>query len=291
MLIAVPPVFTDDGRRLWAARTGDGPLDVVVPNGAAWVEDLAPLWRTRTVLTYDLRNRGASDADAGGRGIPGDVDDLDAVRRGAAIEHMTIVAHSYVGVLALAYAMARPARVGRLVLIGAPGYGIGLGTPPPPDAVAREVFQAVGAVLRSLAGAAAQVRCEAVWRELARVFVAAPEHAARIRWGRCDLANERAFSACWSTVVEPSLQRLAFTASDLARVSCPVLVVHGDLDRSAAPTAGRAWAARLPDARLLAVPGVAHAPWLEAPDVVLPAIAAFLDGRWPDAALQVREDL
>jgi pimeloyl-ACP methyl ester carboxylesterase len=40
----------------------------------------------------------------------------------------------------------------------------------------------------------------------------------------------------------------------------------------------------LPDARLLTVENAAHAPWIEAPDVVQPAIQEFLDGRWPDRA-------
>lgn len=291
MTTALDALSTDDGLRLWATTLGEGPLDVVVPNGAGWAGDLAPLWHRRRALVYDLRNRGRSAADAApaaGRGVLQDVDDLEAVRRGAGLASMALVAHSYVAVVALAYAMAHPARVRRLVMLGSPGYGIGLGTPPPADAVAREVFAALGAA-RQAPAADPQARCEAVWGVLARLYVAAPEHAARIRWGRCDLANERAFAAYWTSVVEPSLGRLAFASADLARVTCPVLVVQGGRDRSADPAAGRAWAARLPEARLLALPGVAHAPWLEAPDVVLPALATFLDGDWPAAAHRIAD--
>ena len=39
-----------------------------------------------------------------------------------------------------------------------------------------------------------------------------------------------------------------------------------------------------PNARLLTLDGVAHAPWIERPAVVLDAIATFLDGAWPPAA-------
>ena len=42
----------------------------------------------------------------------------------------------------------------------------------------------------------------------------------------------------------------------------------------------------LPNARLLAVENVAHAPWIEAPERVLGPFD-FLDGNWPDAAQQV----
>lgn len=73
----------------------------------------------------------------------------------------------------------------------------------------------------------------------------------------------------------------------LRGITCPVLVVHGDRDRSAPYAAGRAWAERLPNARLLTVAGAAHAPWIEAPDKVVSAIDEFLDGGWPTAAERV----
>ena len=47
---------------IWRDETF-GPVAVVVPNGASYAHDLAPLWRTRAALVYDLRNRGASDAE------------------------------------------------------------------------------------------------------------------------------------------------------------------------------------------------------------------------------------
>lgn len=280
---------TDDGRRLWAATVGDGPLAVIVPNGASYAADLAPLWRGRAGLVYDLRNRGASETETDdarlSRGIAQDVDDLEAVRRQAGLEAIDLVAHSYVGVIAVAYAAAHPGRVRRLLLLGTPGYGIGLGAPPPPDAVALEVFEAMGGVLRDAApDADPQARCESLWRVLRRLYVAEAAHADRVGWGRCAHANERAFLAYWMTTLEPSLRQLTFTADVLARITCPVLVVHGDRDRSANPAAAREWAARLPQARLLMVPGVAHAPWLEAPDLVLPALATFLAGDWPAEA-------
>lgn len=283
---------TDDGRRLWAATIGHGPITTLVPNGATYAADLAPAWTGRSALVYDLRNRGASETETDearlARGIGQDVEDLEAVRRHAGLDAVDLLAHSYVGVIAVAYAVAHPTRVRRLVLLGTPGYGIGLGAPPPPDPVALEVFQALGAVLReSPPDADPQARCTAVWRVLRRLYVADPALADRLDWDRCAHPNERAFLTYWMTTLEPSLRQLTFTADDLARIHCPVLVIQGDRDRSADPAAARAWAARLPRARLLMVPGVAHAPWIEAPDVVLPAMATFLDGAWPPQAAAV----
>jgi hypothetical protein len=46
---------------------------------------------------------------------------------------------------------------------------------------------------------------------------------------------------------------------------------------------GREWASTLPNARLLTVENAAHAPWIEAPDLVFGSMSTFLDGAWPEA--------
>ncbi|WP_309890623.1 hypothetical protein [Archangium sp.] len=46
----------------------------------------------------------------------------------------------------------------------------------------------------------------------------------------------------------------------------------------------REWAASIPGARLLAIPGAGHAPHLERPDLFFPAVDAFLAGGWPEGA-------
>jgi pimeloyl-ACP methyl ester carboxylesterase len=155
---------------------------------------------------------------------------------------------------------------------------------PRPDAVAQAVFARLGALQQSPPPGDAEARCRAAWEALAPLYVADAALAPRIvPWGRCDRPNERSFMGYWSAHVEPSLGRDVPSDAGLARVSCPVLVVHGTADRSAPYPGGRAWVRRLPDARLLTVNDVAHAPWIERPGVV-DDIAAFLGGAWPAAA-------
>ena len=43
----------------------------------------------------------------------------------------------------------------------------------------------------------------------------------------------------------------------------------------------------LPNARLVTVENAAHAPWIEAPELVFGSIEKFLDGAWPPAARKV----
>jgi pimeloyl-ACP methyl ester carboxylesterase len=44
---------------------------------------------------------------------------------------------------------------------------------------------------------------------------------------------------------------------------------------------GRAWTASLPDARLVTVPGAAHAAWRDDPVTVFGAMRHFVRGEWP----------
>ena len=92
----------------------------------------------------------------------------------------------------------------------------------------------------------------------------------------------------WTTHLLPSIHSLSLTAEEMAKAKAPVLIVHGMKDRNAPYGAGRDWAMRLPDARLVTVQNAAHAPWIEAPELVFGSIRTFLDGAWPEAAEQVK---
>jgi pimeloyl-ACP methyl ester carboxylesterase len=66
-----------------------------------------------------------------------------------------------------------------------------------------------------------------------------------------------------------------------------VLTIHGTKDRNAPYGSGREWAALLSNARLLTIRGAAHQSFVEFPEIVFPAIRAFLSGAWPDAAEKI----
>src|SRR3954468_24047264 len=89
-----------DGIRLHWRSIGGGPL-VVIPNGDYLLDDLASLAERFTLLAYDPRHRGRSDAveDAPGLGIERDVGDLEGVRAAVGRERLTTLGHSYAGFL------------------------------------------------------------------------------------------------------------------------------------------------------------------------------------------------
>jgi pimeloyl-[acyl-carrier protein] methyl ester esterase len=65
----------------------------------------------------------------------------------------------------------------------------------------------------------------------------------------------------------------------LAGVDLPVLLLHGDADPICPIGASRALADAVPGARLQAVAGAGHAPFLTREDEVASALLAFLDRR------------
>jgi len=282
---------TKDGVRLFFQVTGNGERPLVIPNGFYLRGDFARLAQGRTLGVFDLRNRGKSDAvtdEAKLRaGILNDVDDLEALRHHLGFSQIDLLAHSYVATTVILYARLHPARVRRVVQIG----------PMPPDAarqypsqstatdtLAAEIFAALGELQKQRDATDAVLFCKQAWALLGRIYVMNPSDAGRAQWGRCELANERAFMKYWSQYLLPSIQKIRLDAEAVKGVQAPVLIVHGRQDRSSPYGGGREWARILPHARLLTVENAAHAPWVEAPELVVPAIEVFLRGAWPREA-------
>jgi proline iminopeptidase len=295
MQISTGYVTTQDGVRLYFEKLGSGPKAVIIPNGFCFLEDFRHLADWRTLIFYDVRNRGRSDTVSDpsklARGIQQDVDDLDAVRRhfGRHFPTMTqadVIGHSYIGLMVGLYAM-KYAEVGRVVQIG----------PAPPDAAKQypphlayvdatftEVMAEIGQVMKERPTGDPEEVCKKFWSVLRLIYVVNPADAERIDWGRCELPNERNLRPYWTGYLMPSIQSLNLTAEEMSKATAPVLIVHGDKDRSAPYGGGRDWAMRLPNARLVTVENAGHAPWIEAPELVFGSIKTFFDGAWPEAA-------
>ena len=287
-------VTTDDGVRLFFQKLGNGPRVVIIPNGIYLSEDFKSLADGRTLIFYDLRNRGRSDHVTDGtkiaKGIHHDVDDLEVVRRHFAIRNPTLIGHSYVGLMVALYAMKYPAGTGRVVQIGPiqpyagkeyPAHLTGA------DATLAEVLSMLTQLQKERQSEDPKEFCKKFWSVLRVIFVVNPADADKINWGRCDLPNELNFMKYWSETILPSIQSLNLTADEIAKVKTPVLTVHGTRDRSSPYGGGRDWALTLSNARLVTVENAAHAPWIEDPERVFGSIKTFLDGTWPEAAQKV----
>jgi proline iminopeptidase len=288
-------VTTDDGVRLFYRKVGSGPRAVLIPNGFYLFEDFEYLGKERTLVFFDLRNRGRSDQVSDGsrlaRGIHHDVDDMDTIRRHLGFERVGAIGHSYVGMTVVLYAVKYPDAVDRLVQIGAIAPSQSKVYPPHltnVDTTLRDTLARLAELEKERQLLDPKQLCQKFWSVLAPIYVADPADAHKIKWSRCDLPNELNFMKYWLEHLLPSIQKVNFTAEEAARVQSPVLTVHGTKDRSAPYGGGRDWASMLPNARLLTVEHAAHAPWIEAPELVFSSIRTFLDGEWPEAAETAR---
>ena len=283
---------TGDGVRLFFRQIGSGPKPVVIPNGFHMIDDFQCLSEGRTLIVYDLRNRGQSDhvSDPSKltRGIHNDVDDLEAVRRHFGISQVDLIGHSYLGLMVILYAMKYPACVHRMVQIGPMQPHAGKQYPAHltcADGTLAEVFSKLGELQKERESTDPVEFCKKFWDILRVIYVSNPADAGRINWGRCELANERNMMRYWNETVFPSIKELNF--EDVSKAQAAVLTIHGMRDRSAPYGGGREWAMMLPNARLVSVEKAGHAPWVENPELVFGSIQTFLDGEWPEAAEKV----
>lgn len=126
----VQMAFLDrDGVRLFHEVSGDGPV-VLLTHGysassAMFAANVGPLARDHTVVTWDLRGHGRTEAgdDQAAYTVPRSVDDMVALLDLAGAERAVVAGHSLGGYLSLELALAHPDRVAALVLVDTgPGY-------------------------------------------------------------------------------------------------------------------------------------------------------------------------
>jgi proline iminopeptidase len=281
-------ITTEDGVRLYFEKLGSGSTAVIVLNGFVYLDDFKYLGTGHTLISLDLRNRGRSDyvTDSSKlkRGIHQDVDDLEVVRRHFGLNQIDLLAHSYAGLTVILYALKYPSSVNRIVQISPIPPDAAKQYPPDlsnVDATLREFFSRIQELEKERLSEDPIRFCKRFWSFLRTIYVADPANVEKINWERCDLPTERNLMRYWLENLMPSIQTVHLTENDLAAVKSPVLVVHGTKDRSSPYGGGKDWALMLPNARLLTIENVAHAPWLEAPEQVLGPIQTFLDSSVP----------
>ena len=287
-------VPTRDSTRLFYQKTGRGPRTIIVPGRIFLWPTVRRLGDEFTVISYDTRDRGRSDRidDASKITIQADVDDLEAIRSHFRIEKADVIGYSYMGMMVMLYALQHPDRVDRVVQLGP--VPLRWDTQFPPELVNRTpalVDVAATARLSALRrdpSATQRDICEAAWAVDRYGLVGDSGHVGRLGPSRCDMANEWPANFTRHLNAQfPSVQRLTHTWAEFARVISPVLTIHGTLDRNAAYGAGREWAARLPNARLITIERAAHQSFSEYPEIVIPAIRTFFSGAWPLSAVKV----
>ena len=194
---------------------------------------------------------------------------FDEVRAALGFDAVTLMGHSWGGLVAVASAIANPDRVRRLIVVD--GYaGEASVDPAEADAEREAAFdrirdrpwfdEAVAAVPETMPTEAAEIEhFHPAWP----LYFADPEsEAARHHVGRLRREVRWNLDVLRAWEPEPPID----LRPDLGRVACPTLVVVGEHDYVCGPTWNRPIAEGIAGARLAIIPGVGHMPQYEAPD-------------------------
>lgn len=257
---------------------GDAPPLLCVNGGMIYSHTLlwpalAPLGRTRQLVLYDLRGRGASTAAPGPRQsrVEFDAGDLPAIREALGIARWDVLGHSWGAGIALLAAARDPLGVRRLVMVDAVGStgewiaGLHDAALARLDGVERAVLESLDP--RLLHDDSPQTHAEyaralyPAWfadRELAREFGPPRE------------------TSVTGAAVAARLRREGYDWTDDARrVAATTLLVHG-ADDLLPPALAHATAALVPGSRVALIPGAGHMPFWEQPADFFGIVEAFL---------------
>jgi proline iminopeptidase len=282
------------GARLFYRVEGTGTDTIVVLHGGPGASHqymrahLKPLAARHVVVYFDQRGGGLSTlyADSARLAFTHFVSDLEAVRRHFRLGRMTLLGHSWGGLLAPLYALAHPGRVERLVLVApmAPARNPFLdeGHREIGRRIAERLDSATRARVDSLQRAMATTDdpaavCRAVGLIVARALITTP--------GVLDSIDPADFcagapEAIRGAAATEQIHERALGAYDirpraqpLQRI--PTLIVGGADDPYR--TSSEAWRPVLPAARLVMLADSGHNPQVERPQEFHRVVAAFLD--------------
>jgi pimeloyl-ACP methyl ester carboxylesterase/DNA-binding CsgD family transcriptional regulator len=264
--------FCDAGDgRIAYATVGTGP-PLLLP--APWISHLELEWgfpefrsfigalaRDRTVIRYDRAGTGLSDRGAPEPTVKAEIRTIEAIAAALGVSQLALLGISWGACPAVAFAARHPERVRALVVVG--GYAHGEAIAPEP------LRKAVLDTVRAHWGAGS--------RMLADVWLPGADPDTRDRFARLQraAATPETAAAMLDAVYRADVRDL------LAHVRAPAVVVHRRDDRAMPFAQGRELAALLPDARLVALDGDLHPPWLGDSDAVVAAVRTFLDEHDP----------
>lgn len=238
------------GAQVYYERQGTG-CDVLLLHGwggrcESWAPVLRDFAQKYAMTALDFPGQGGRSSDPP---QPWDVTDYMEMTRQLldrlGIERTHIVAHSFGGRVALALAATYPQRVNRMVLTGVPALK------KPPTAKQR----ARSACYKGLKALGDNALSRAVW---GREVVEGWRNRLQEKFGSADYrALSPQMRKTFSRVVSQDLSPY------LEKVQAPTLLFWGEQDTAAPLWVAQAMEKRMPDAGLVAMPGVGHFAYLD----------------------------
>jgi proline iminopeptidase len=286
-------ITTPDGAKLYYQKVGSGKPAVVVPLHLFLYDDFKPIAEHRTVVFYDVRDRGRSSHvdDLSTITLPQDVKDLETVRQHFGAEKVSLIGYSYAGMMVMLYTLEHPEHVDRVVQLGPvamkwdsefPGENHRNDN----SVIDEKAWNELQELKKSgWANNHQREYCEKEWNVMRVRLVGDQSKAAQLT-SRCQFENEwpAAFQRHVGSHFE-SIKKLTISPAAVANLKQSVLTVHGKKDRNAPYGGGKEWATTLPNGRLVTLPDAAHQSWIDEPKVVS-MVDTFLSGQWPAEAVK-----
>jgi 3-oxoadipate enol-lactonase len=170
-----------------------------------------------------------------------------------------LIGNGFGGTVALAFALAHPERISKLLLSDAAACF--------PDE-GRKQFEAMAAkVSEGGLGAIAEIAAKRVFSPA--YLIAHPEAIEERKVVLLEI-DPKAFQAACKILQEADLEPL------LHRMRVPTLVVCGEFDQATPPPLNKSIASKVPGAAYVELPGCGHCPPLEQPEQFLAAIKDFV---------------
>jgi pimeloyl-ACP methyl ester carboxylesterase len=243
--------------------------------GVNWAPIMGLLQSSFRLYAIDRPGFGLSDAfDYRGVNLRENaVDFVASLLDALDLKSVSLIGSSMGGFFVLAAALAQPDRVSKLILVGYP-VGAIRSLPLP----FRIICGIPGLSRRFMKSRPTMEAQRKQYRDMFHVDLdKIPTLYFETRIAGIQLPSEQ---NTWAELLPRvadlrGIRREVYLGDELSRIKVPVLMIMGDHDM-APPEAGRAVIAKIPDGRFEHLPGVAHFPYLEAPERTAELIADFL---------------
>ncbi len=257
-----------EAAKLWYEVVGQGPPLVLIHSGItdsrSWKPQMEAFARGFEVLRYDMRGFGQSDTTHGEYSARAD---LLTVMDAAGVRQAALLGVSMGSSLAIDVTLAHPDRVSALVVVG-PGFS---------GRQQSDAFKALMGEVDQIfeeKGLDATIEREMeIWLYGKGRTAADVDPALRAAVFEMDRFNSERFPADMKArPLDPP------AAGRLQEIGVPTLIVVGDRDLYDVMDAAEQLEAGITGARRVVMPGTAHVPNMEQPDVFNRIVLEFLDG-------------
>jgi proline iminopeptidase len=256
-------------------REGDGPPLIVHHGGpgldhSTIMPHLKPLTEQLEVICFDHRGTGRSGPPQGASepyNIDGFVEDIGGLADALGAERFVLMGHSFGGIVATLFALARPEMLTHLILVCTPTSQQFVRDVE--DALAERLAPDALAELKSLedGGSSANVMRRSL-ELLAPVYFHDPSRVSELGLEEVRFGPET--QAVWDNLEGFDLR------PRLPEIKVPTLVVAGASDASLPPARAKEAAKALPNGKLLLIEGSGHYPYIEAPEKFISGVQDFL---------------